>query len=61
VCRISGASSIETQGVLARLLVREVDDTKEVIAGERRLRAAKLAALHATGSVDSETLEFGLQ
>jgi len=47
-CSISGAASIEAQGVLAQLLVREVDDNKGVIAGERRLRAAKLAALHET-------------
>src|ERR1700734_574766 len=48
VCRISGAASIETQGVLAQLLVSEVHDCKKVMAGERRLRAGKLAALHAT-------------
>jgi ParB family chromosome partitioning protein len=34
------------QGVLAPLLVRELDESKyEVIAGARRLRAAKLAEL----------------
>ncbi|HXP44544.1 MAG TPA: ParB N-terminal domain-containing protein, partial [Candidatus Acidoferrales bacterium] len=36
----SGAASIETYGVLAQRLVREVHDREEVIAGERRLRAA---------------------
>jgi ParB family transcriptional regulator, chromosome partitioning protein len=40
------AASFKTQGVLAPLLVRELDESKyEVIAGARRLRAAKLAEL----------------
>jgi len=40
------AASFATQGVLQPLLVRAVNDDKyEVIAGARRLRAAKLAAL----------------
>ena len=40
------AASLKTQGVLAPLLVRELDESKyEVIAGARRLRAAKLAEL----------------
>jgi ParB/RepB/Spo0J family partition protein len=40
------AASFKTQGVLAPLLVRELDDSNyEVIAGARRLRAAKLAEL----------------
>lgn len=33
--------SIAQQGVLQPLLVRHVDDAYELIAGERRLRAAK--------------------
>jgi ParB family chromosome partitioning protein len=40
------AASFKTQGVLAPLLVRELDESRyEVIAGARRLRAAKLAEL----------------
>jgi ParB family transcriptional regulator, chromosome partitioning protein len=40
------AASFKTQGVLAPLLVRELDGSKyEVVAGARRLRAAKIAEL----------------
>lgn len=40
------AASFKSQGILAPLLVRELDESKfEVIAGARRLRAAKLAEL----------------
>src|SRR6266478_2453185 len=40
------AASFKSQGVLAPLLVRELDESNyEVIAGARRLRAAKLAEL----------------
>jgi ParB/RepB/Spo0J family partition protein len=40
------AASFKSQGVLAPLLVRELDESKyEVIAGARRLRAAKIAEL----------------
>src|SRR5437868_12466004 len=40
------AASFKTQGVLAPLLVRQLDDSKyEVVAGARRLRAAKIAEL----------------
>ena len=40
------AASFKTQGVLAPLLVRELEESNyEVIAGARRLRAAKLARL----------------
>jgi ParB family chromosome partitioning protein len=40
------AASFKTQGILAPLLVRELEESKyEVIAGARRLRAAKLAEL----------------
>jgi ParB family chromosome partitioning protein len=40
------ATSLQTQGILAPLLVRELEANQyEVVAGARRLRAAKLAAL----------------
>lgn len=37
--------SIEQQGILQPLLVRHIDDSYELIAGERRLRAAREADL----------------
>ncbi len=39
------AESIRTQGVLQPLLVRRLDMGYELVAGERRLRAARLAGL----------------
>ena len=39
------AESIRTHGVLQPLLVRKVGDKHQLIAGERRLRAAKMAGL----------------
>lgn len=39
------AKSISQIGILQPLIVRETDDGYELIAGERRLRAAKLAGL----------------
>lgn len=39
------AASIKTHGVLQPLLVRKVDNQYQLIAGERRLRASKLAGL----------------
>ena len=39
------AESIRSQGVLQPLLVRQTGDDFQLIAGERRLRAAKLAGL----------------
>jgi len=39
------SQSIKAQGILQPLLVRETDDAYELIAGERRLRAAKKAGL----------------
>lgn len=37
--------SIQSYGVLQPILLRKIDDNYEIIAGERRLRAAKLAGL----------------
>ena len=39
------AASIQEHGVIQPLLVRRVDTRVELIAGERRLRASKLAGL----------------
>lgn len=40
------AESIKAQGVMQPVLVRAVDDGYEIIAGERRVRAAGIAGLH---------------
>jgi ParB family chromosome partitioning protein len=40
------AESIKVQGVLQPILVRPVGDGYEIIAGERRVRAAAIAGLH---------------
>lgn len=40
------ADSISANGVLQPILVRRVDDRYEIIAGERRFRASKLAGLN---------------
>ena len=40
------ADSIKAQGVMQPVLVRAVGDGYEIIAGERRVRAAALAGLH---------------
>ena len=39
------ADSVKTRGLLQPLLVRRAGDKYELIAGERRLRAAKIAGL----------------
>jgi ParB family transcriptional regulator, chromosome partitioning protein len=39
------ANSIRTQGIIQPIIVRPVDDKYEIIAGERRWRAAQLAGL----------------
>lgn len=41
------ADSIRTHGVIQPLVVREVDGSYQLIAGERRLRASKIAGLTA--------------
>lgn len=57
--------SIETQGVIQPLMVRKTDVGYELIAGERRLRAARLANLKQVPVVvkevsDSELLEMSI-
>ena len=39
------ANSIKADGVIQPIVVRKVDDKYEIIAGERRFRASKLAGL----------------
>ena len=40
------AESIKAQGVIQPILVRSVGDDYEIVAGERRVRAAAIAGLH---------------
>lgn len=59
------AQSIKEKGVLQPLLVRKNNDKYEIIAGERRWRAAQLAGLDEVPVIvkdlnDSETLEIAL-
>jgi len=59
------ADSILNSGVLQPILVRRVDGKYQLIAGERRLRAAKLAGLESVPAVirdlgDRETLELAV-
>lgn len=60
------AESIRQHGVLQPILVRRTADGFELIAGERRLRAAKMAGLERIPAVirnqaaDRESLLFGL-
>ncbi|MCK4985625.1 MAG: ParB/RepB/Spo0J family partition protein [Desulfobacterales bacterium] len=59
------SQSIKEQGILQPLLVREEDDGYEMIAGERRLRAAKKAGLAQVPVVikrigDSKLLELSI-
>jgi ParB family chromosome partitioning protein len=59
------SQSIKEQGILQPLLVREEDDGYELIAGERRLRAAKKAGLTQVPVVikrigDSKLLELSI-
>jgi len=59
------AASIKEQGVLQPLLVRRVPGGYELIAGERRLRAARLAGLELIPAVcrrveDDQKLELAL-
>ena len=59
------ATSIEAQGILQPLLVRRADHGYELVAGERRLRAAKLAGLTSVPVLvrdisDKEMLEISI-
>lgn len=59
------AQSIKEKGVLQPLLVRKKNDKYEIIAGERRWRAAQLAGLEKVPAIiknlsDNETLEIAL-
>lgn len=59
------AASIAEKGVLQPLLVRKVPDGYEIVAGERRFRAAKKAGLSTVPVVikdlnDQETLEIAI-
>ncbi len=51
------ASSIKSDGVLQPLLVREVGAKYELIAGERRLRAAMLAGLESVPCIVTEATD----
>lgn len=57
--------SIREQGVIQPLLLRKTDDGYELVAGERRLRAARMAGLTEVPCVvksvsDSQTLEISI-
>lgn len=59
------ATSIKEKGILQPILLRAVDDGYEIIAGERRFRAAGMAGLEAIPAIvikatDREQLEMGL-
>ncbi len=59
------AASIEEQGVLQPLVVRRRGDDYEIVAGERRWRAASRAGLHEVPAIvkelsDSEALQVAL-
>ncbi|MDO4161548.1 MAG: ParB/RepB/Spo0J family partition protein [Pseudomonadota bacterium] len=59
------AQSVREKGILQPLLLRQKDNEYEIIAGERRWRAAQLAGLKTVPAViknltDSETLEIAL-
>jgi len=59
------AESIRSSGVLQPILARRVDGKYQLIAGERRLRAARMAGLEVVPAVirdlgDRETLELAI-
>lgn len=59
------AASIKERGILQPLIVREKGDGYEIVAGERRWRAAQLASLHEVpvrirNFTDTEVLEVAI-
>jgi ParB family chromosome partitioning protein len=54
------SDSIKQQGILQPLLVRPIDRGYELIAGERRLRAAKIAGLRQVPILIRETTDTAL-
>lgn len=59
------AGSIRSHGVLAPIIVRQTDDGYELVAGERRFRAARMAGLTTIPAIikevsNSEVLELAL-
>lgn len=59
------ADSIRTKGLLQPIVVRRVDDRYQLVSGERRLRAARVAELERIPALvveasDNEVLEFAL-
>ena len=59
------AQSIRERGVMSPILVREIDGGYQLVAGERRWRAAQRAQLHSIPALirpldDSESAEFAL-
>jgi ParB family chromosome partitioning protein len=59
------ANSIREQGVIQPLLLRKIEDGYELVAGERRLRAARMAGLITVPCVvknfsDSQMLEISI-
>ncbi len=59
------SASIKTHGILSPVILRQADEGYELVAGERRLRAAKMAGLLAVPAVirevsQAESLEVAL-
>lgn len=59
------AQSIRSNGILQPIVARKVNDKLEIIAGERRWRAAQIAGLHEVPVIikkysDRETLELAI-
>lgn len=59
------AQSIKSNGILQPIVVRKIGDNFEIVAGERRWRAAQIAGLHEVPVIiknfsDRETLELSI-